>query len=102
VLDTRRFNCFAGGKFMHAHSIRTSSAEPFTLSWPVYRLRKKAHRLAVRLAAFATYCADSYSARVQYEDLAKLSDVALERRGIARGDMHRHAAEAFPKWPPRP
>jgi hypothetical protein len=35
---------------------------------------------------------------VQYEELAKLSHAALERRGIARGDLHRHAAEAFPKW----
>jgi hypothetical protein len=83
---------------MHAHSIRTNSAEPITLSWPIDRLRKKAHRLAIRLVKFLAYCGDAYSARVQYEDLAKLSDVALERRGFARGDLHRHAAEAFPKW----
>jgi hypothetical protein len=83
---------------MHAHSIRANSAAPISLSWPVVRLRKNVRRLAVRLVRFLTFCADAYSARVQYEDLAKLSHVALERRGIARGDLHRHSAEAFPKW----
>jgi hypothetical protein len=83
---------------MHVHSIRADSAVPISLSWPVDRLRRKAHRLAVRLVKFVTFCADTYSARVQYEELAKLSHAALERRGIARGDLHRHAAEAFPKW----
>jgi hypothetical protein len=84
---------------MQADSIRANSATPIFVARPVDRLRRKVHRLAVRLAACVAYCADSYSARVQYEELAKLSVVELERRGIARGDLHRHAAEAFPKWP---
>ena len=85
---------------MHVHSIPTNSAAPISLLWPVDGLRQKAHRLAIRLVRFLTFCADAYSARVQYEDLAKLSDTQLERRGIARGDLHRHAADAFPKWHP--
>jgi len=62
-------------------------------------LPRKARRLAVRLAQYARYYADCYSAAVQYEDLAKLSAAALERRGIAPGDLHRQVADALPKWP---
>jgi hypothetical protein len=82
---------------MQAHSIRANSSLPISLAWPVDRLQRKAHRLAVRLVGFLNFCADAYSAHVQYEELSKLSDVALERRGFARGDLHRHAADAFPK-----
>ena len=85
---------------MRTYTIPSIVTPSLSLTWPVDRLRRKVHRLAVRLAAFVAYCADSYSARVQYEDLAKLSVAELERYGIARGDLHRHAADAFPKWPP--
>ena len=69
--DDRWSICFAGSTIMHVHSIPTNSAAPFPLLWPVHGLRKKAQRLAVRLVRFLTFCADAYSARVQYEDLAK-------------------------------
>ena len=39
--------------------------------------------------------ADTYSATVQYEALSRFSDVELERRGFAGGDVHRHVAEAL-------
>jgi hypothetical protein len=61
--------------------------------------RRKARRLVVRLAQYARSYADCYSAAVQYEDLANLSDAELERRGIAPGDLHRQVADALPKWP---
>ena len=61
--------------------------------------RRKARRLYVRLAQYVRFYADCYSAAVQYEDLANLSAAELERRGIAPGDLYRHAADALPKWP---
>lgn len=61
--------------------------------------RRKARRVAVRLAQYARFYADWHSAAAQYEDLANLSPAELERRGIAPGDLHRHVADALPKWP---
>ena len=85
---------------MRTFAIPSTAIPSHSLTWPVDRLRRKVHWFAVRLAAFGVYCTDSYSTRVQYEELAKLSVPELERRGIAHGDLHRHAADAFPKWPP--
>lgn len=61
--------------------------------------RRKARRLVVRLAQYVRFYADRYSAAVQYEDLANLSAAELERHGIAPGVLHRHVADALPKWP---
>jgi hypothetical protein len=61
--------------------------------------RRKARGLAARLTQYVRFCADCYSAAVQYEDLVNLSAAELERRGIAPGDLHRHVADALPKWP---
>ena len=66
---------------------------------PIEVLRRKGRRFAVRLTHYVRFYADCYSAAVQYDDLAKLSAAELERRGIAPGDLHRHVADAFPKWP---
>jgi hypothetical protein len=65
---------------------------------PLEALRRMARRLAVRLAHCVRFYADRYSAAVQYEDLVNLSAAALERRGIAPGDLHRQVADALPKW----
>lgn len=65
---------------------------------PVEALRRMARKLAVRLAHSVRFYADRYSAAVQYEDLVNLSAAALERRGIAPGDLHRQVADALPKW----
>jgi hypothetical protein len=85
---------------MRTITIPSIAIHSLSLTWSLDRLRRKAYRLAVQLTAFAAYCADYYSARAQYEELGKLSVVELERRGIAQGDFHRHAADAFPKWHP--
>lgn len=66
---------------------------------PIEAFRRRARRLAVRFAQYVRFCADRYSAAVQYEDLANLSATQLERRGIAPGDLHRHLVDALPKWP---
>ena len=61
--------------------------------------RRKARRLAARISRYVRFYADCHSAAAQYEDLANLSPAALERRGIAPGDLHRQVADALPKWP---
>ena len=63
---------------------------------PIEIMRRKGRRVAVRLRHYVRFCADWYSASVQYEDLARLSAAELERRGIARGDLHRHVADLLP------
>ena len=78
-------------------SITVAPVHPTRL--PIEAFRRKARRLAVRLAQYVRFYADCYSAAVQYEDLANLSATELERRGIAPGDLHRHIADALPKWP---
>jgi hypothetical protein len=65
---------------------------------PIEAFRRMVRRLAVRLAHYVRFCADRYSAAVQYEDLVNLSAAELERRGIAPGDLHRQVADALPKW----
>ena len=55
----------------------------------------------VRLEAFATTvtawltaCRSYYAASSRYEDLSRLSDAELERRGLTRTTLGRHACEA--------
>jgi hypothetical protein len=82
------------------HKMRTitlTQADPKKL--PIQTFHRKTRRLAVRLVRYVRFYADCYSAAIQYEDLANLSAAALERRGIAPGDLHRQVADALPKWP---
>jgi hypothetical protein len=51
--------------------------------------------LGRRLVEVLGTCADAWAAAHMYEDLARLSDAELERRGIPRGDLHRHVFDAL-------
>ena len=53
--------------------------------------------IARRVADFITVCADSWAAADLYQDLSRLSDAELERRGIPRGELHRYVFEALTK-----
>jgi hypothetical protein len=46
-----------------------------------------------RIAAYVARRRNEWIAAALYQELSKLSDVELERRGIARGDLHRHLSE---------
>jgi hypothetical protein len=59
------------------------------LSWPVGEARAKAKRLGGRIAEVLAICADAWAAANTYEQLSRLSDAELERRGIPRGELHR-------------
>ena len=84
---------------MRARAMHSPTTTFPSLSWLVDRSRRNARRVAVWLVRLAVYCADRYSATVQYEELSKLTHADLERRGIARGDLHRHIADSLAKRP---
>lgn len=80
---------------MHTHSVRLTSSPTISISWPTLRLRRRVRQLLLRCVRFIRYCDDHYAAAAQYDQLSKLSDAALERRGIACGDLHRHVADSL-------
>ena len=45
--------------------------------------------IAQRIAAYASACADYWSAATVYEDLRRLSDTELRRRGLSRDTLGR-------------
>jgi hypothetical protein len=55
------------------------------------RVWSAARRTCVRIAQYLAQCRESYTAAVLYQELSKLSDAELERRGIGRCDLHREA-----------
>ena len=59
-----------------------------TVSW-ARQVRNKAHHLGTRIAAALDTYAASLADAALYEELSKLSDAELYRRGLSRGDLHR-------------
>jgi hypothetical protein len=47
-----------------------------------------------RVGAWATACADYYSAAALYDELRGLSDAELQRRGLARDTLARDVCQA--------
>jgi hypothetical protein len=47
-----------------------------------------------RIAIWMTTCADYYAAAARYEELSRLSDAELERRGLSRDRLARDLCEA--------
>lgn len=58
-------------------------------SWVVAHVGAKVKGLCARIAAAFERRAERLGAAVLYEELSKLSDAELERRGIPRGELHR-------------
>jgi hypothetical protein len=57
--------------------------------WALARARDQVRSLCARIAAALERHAERLGAAVLYEELSKLSDAELERRGIPRGELHR-------------
>jgi hypothetical protein len=55
------------------------------------------HDNANRVGARIVKVLESCGAVILYKELSKLSDAELERRGVARGDLHRHVFETLNK-----
>jgi len=68
----------------------TISTAPLSKA-PLYaRIWGVVKRASARVAARVARYQDAHAEAVLYQQLSKLSDAELERRGIARGDLHRH------------
>jgi hypothetical protein len=46
------------------------------------------------ITAWIDVCADCYAATAMHEQLSRLSDTELQRRGLARADVARHVCAA--------
>jgi len=77
----------------------TQQANLLPAGAPVHGLIAQVHASAKdigkRVADFIAVCADSWAAADLYQDLSRLSDAELERRGIPRGELHRCVFEAL-------
>ena len=50
-------------------------------------------RLTAWVASWVRGAADGYAAAAMYEELSRLSDAELRRRGLTRDDLSRHVSE---------
>ena len=82
---------FRQGQFTVSERANRAAESP--IDWPAKELGNVARvfwaRLCTRLSAYRRRRA----AAVLYTELNKLSDSELERRGFARGDLHRVTSE---------
>jgi hypothetical protein len=60
-------------------------------------IREGTRRLVAGAARIVAACAASWEAAALYENLSRLSDAELERRGIPRGELNRCVLEALMK-----
>ena len=74
-------------------SDRVNRAAEFSIGWSAKQVGNAACVLWARLRASLSTYRRRWVAAVLYADLSKLSDAQLERRGIARGDLHRLLSE---------
>ena len=59
--------------------------------------RDGAKHLAARVAEIFAACAASWEAAALYENLSRLSDAELRRRGMSRSELHRCVFETVTK-----
>jgi len=57
---------------------------------PRSRLWSSPQRACSSIVQYAAHCRAAYAAALLYEELRKLPDVELHRRGTTRNDLHRH------------
>jgi hypothetical protein len=72
---------------MRAHSMSSAPGLP---SLPLHDRMWKAAR---RIGQYILRCEEAYAAAALYQELSRFSNAELERRGIGRGDLHRHVFE---------
>ena len=60
-----------------------------SVGWTLDRARHYAKRLGTRIVEFIDARADAHAAVCLYEELSKLSNAELERRGVPRGELYR-------------
>jgi hypothetical protein len=72
---------------MQTHA--SSQVAETSTAWNFDHARDQAKQLCARIAELIEARADAYAAAALYDELSRLSNAELERRGIPRGDLHR-------------
>jgi hypothetical protein len=67
------------------------------MGWSIAHACDQARRLCARIVELIDASADAYAAGALYAELSRLSDAELARRGIPRGELHRHVFETLRK-----
>ena len=67
------------------------------IGWALGQVRGQAKRVWARIADILTVNAKVRGAAILYEELSKLSDAELERRGIPRAELPRYIFETLDK-----
>ena len=70
------------------HHANLQVAEP-PLGWGIAQVREQMKNSRERIAEAFRRHADKWAAAALYDELSKLSEAELERRGIPRGELHR-------------
>ena len=76
------------------HQANPQRAEAL-VSWAIDEATAKAKRLGEGIVEALANCANAWAAANIYEELSRLSDAELARRGTSRGDLHRHTHRAL-------
>jgi len=76
------------------HQVNLPVAESPTAG-AIERVRDKARDLGARIVEVLDTCANAWAAAGLYEELSRLSDPELERRGIRRADLQRHVFDGL-------
>jgi hypothetical protein len=66
-----------------------------SIGWTFGQARDQAKRFSARIVELVEARADAYAAAALYEQLSRLSNAELERRGIPRRELHRHVFETL-------
>lgn len=73
---------------------RTASLSPLLPSRSLHaRFWGVVRRRSASIAAYVARAQDTWANAALYQELSKLSDAELGRRGMARADLSRHVAE---------
>jgi len=75
-------------------SYGNSHAAATPIGWTFGQVRDQVRRLGARIVEVIDARDDAYAAAALHAELSRLSDAELERRGFARGDLHRQAFES--------
>ena len=69
--------------------VMASNAAAAPIGWLIAQVGDGVKQLGARLLMVLCACDGSWAAAELYENLSRLSDAELERRGIPRGELHR-------------
>jgi hypothetical protein len=65
------------------------------MGWTFRQVLDQARRLGACIVELIDARADAYAATALYAGLSRLSSAELKRRGIPRGEIHRHIFETL-------